>query len=167
MGSFRQAAIRGNTAPAARVTAPCDRQKILYDPRLIDALLRDHAELGELFAGIGTAGDAGNFGEARSLLITFAARLKAHVVVENVRFYDYLEQICADDPATARVAHTYRRKMTDIGERVLVFIRKYRHSAFTAADREQFAVDYQAVGIALEERFNNEEDNLYRLYRPF
>jgi regulator of sigma D len=166
MGSFRQSLSEdGATAPAVAVT-PNRTEQILYDPRLIDSLLRDHAELGRLFARIGAVGEAGNFSEARSLLLTFQARLKAHVVAENVRFYDYLEQSLADEPDTLRVVRTYRRKMAAIGHKVFAFVQKYQSCAFTPDERQQFAADYKVVGLALESRLDNEEDNLYRLYRP-
>lgn len=166
MGSFRQSlGERGAAVPVVAV-APDNAEKILYDPRLIDALLRDHAELGRLFARIGVVGKAGNFSEARSLLLTFQARLKAHVVAENVRFYDYLEQLLANEPDTLRVVRTYRRKMAAIGHSVFAFVQKYQSCAFTPDEHRQFAEDYKVVGLALESRLDNEEDNLYRLYRP-
>jgi regulator of sigma D len=166
MGSFRQSLSEGGAAAPVVAAAPDRAEKILYDPRLIDALLRDHAELGRLFARIGTVGEAGNFSEAHSLLLTYQARLKAHVVAENVRFYDYLEQSLADDPDALRVMRTYRRKMAAIGHSVFAFVQKYQSCAFTPDERQQFAADYKVVGQALENRLDNEEDNLYRLYRP-
>ncbi|HKV65375.1 MAG TPA: hemerythrin domain-containing protein [Rhodanobacteraceae bacterium] len=140
--------------------------KILYDPRLLDSLLSDHVELGRLFGRIGDAGNAGEARELRSLLVTFKARLKAHLVVENMRFYDYLEQSLADEPETARMVLNYRRKMTRIASDVFDFIQKYQSSRLTPKERRQFTPDYEMVGAELEQRLDSEEDNLYRLYRP-
>ncbi|TAN08063.1 MAG: hemerythrin domain-containing protein [Rhodanobacteraceae bacterium] len=167
MGSFRQPSNKSAAVPPATTAAPGRVEAILYDPRLIDALLRDHAELGRLFTQLGAVGKTGNLGEARSLLLTFQARLKAHVVAENVRFYDYLEQSLAHEPETLHVVRTYRRKMVAIGRTVFAFVQKYQTSTFTPGERRQFAADYETVGAALESRLDNEEDNLYRLYRPF
>lgn len=167
MGSFRQPLNERVAVRSAVAAASSRAEMILYDPRLIDALLRDHAELGRLFAQIGAVGKAGNFGETRSLLLTFQARLKAHVVAENVRFYDYLEQLLAHEPDTLRVVRTYRRKMAAIGHNVFAFVQRYQACTFTTDEQRQFAIDYQAVGMELESRLDNEEDNLYRLYRPF
>lgn len=139
---------------------------IHYDPRLLNELLRDHAELGWLFGRIGDTAKAGDAGEARSLLITFKARLKAHIVAENVRFYDYLEQSLTSGSDTARMVSRYRREMTNIAGEVLAFIDRYQSSAFGPSDRLQFAAEYEVVGRALEHRLDSEEDNLYRLYRP-
>ncbi|HET7561623.1 MAG TPA: hemerythrin domain-containing protein [Rhodanobacteraceae bacterium] len=138
---------------------------IRYDPGLIDTLLRDHAELGRLFSRIGEAGKAGDAGEARSLLVTFKARLKAHIVAENARFYDFLEQVSVDDPATLRLLRGYRREMAQIARAVLAFVHKYQASGFAPQDRAQFSEDHVIVGKQLEHRLDAEEDNLYRLYR--
>lgn len=166
MGSFRQLLAASDAVPAAPVAVRDRDRNILYDPRLLDSLLRDHVELGRLFGRIGDAGKAGEAREMRSLLITFKARLKAHLVVENVRFYDYLEQSLANEPETARMVHNYRRKMTRIASDVFDFIQKYQSSRLTPEERQQFDSDYGTVGAELEHRLDSEEDNLYRLYRP-
>lgn len=170
MGSFRQSVSKSDPSAAARLaasTAVADAtQQILYDPGLIDSLLRDHAELGLLFRRIGDAGTAGNAGEARSLLTTFKARLKAHVVAEDVRFYDYLEQAAVNDAGTLRVVRRYRREMAEVAHRVFTFVDTYQSSMFEAGDRARFARDFKAVERALEHRLDSEEDSLYRLYRP-
>ncbi|HET7932226.1 MAG TPA: hemerythrin domain-containing protein [Rhodanobacteraceae bacterium] len=138
---------------------------IRYDRNLIDTLLRDHAELGRLFSRIGKAGKAGDVGEARSLLISFKARLKAHIVVENARFYDYLEQASAGDPRTLRLLRGYRREMAQIARNLFAFVRQYHGSQFLAEELAQFNDDHAVVGKQLEHRLDAEEDNLYRLYR--
>ena len=167
MGSFRQLLAASEAVPTPPVAAVHDRAgKILYDPRLLDSLLSDHVELGRLFGRIGDAGNAGEARELRSLLVTFKARLKAHLVVENMRFYDYLEQSLAGEPETARMVLNYRRKMTRIASDVFDFIQKYQSSRLTPKERRQFTPDYETVGAELEQRLDSEEDNLYRLYRP-
>lgn len=167
MGSFRQLLAASEAVPTPPVAAVRDcAGKILYDPRLLDSLLSDHVELGRLFGRIGDAGNAGEARELRSLLVTFKARLKAHLVVENMRFYDYLEQSLADEPETARMVLNYRRKMTRIASDVFDFIQKYQSSRLTPKERRQFTPDYEMVGAELEQRLDSEEDNLYRLYRP-
>ncbi|MBN8734933.1 MAG: hemerythrin domain-containing protein [Xanthomonadales bacterium] len=166
MGSFRQLLAASDAVPAPPVAVRVRAGKIQYDPRLLDSLLRDHVELGRLFGRIGAAGNAGEARELRSLLITFKARLKAHLVVENMRFYDYLEQSLADEPETARMVLNFRRKMTRIASDVFDFIQKYQSSRLTPGERRQFTPDYETVGAKLEQRLDSEEDNLYRLYRP-
>lgn len=151
--------------PALQRDVPARAGLIAYDARLIDSLLRDHAELGRLFAQAGVAGTAGNARDARALLITFKARLKAHIVAENTRFYDYLEQTIVEDRETARMVRNYRRKMAGIARHVLAFVHRYQGSAFAPAEREAFGVVHAAVLHELEQRLDSEEDTLYRLYR--
>lgn len=170
MGFFRRLlgqndatpAIPANVMPIARA-AP---RQIGYDPKLVESLLRDHAELGRIFAGIGDAQKAGNFADTRPLLINFKSRLEAHVLTENVRFYNYLEQSLGSDPNNTAVMHDFRREMNGIARGVVEFVKKYQSSGFTPDERRQFAVDYDAVGKLLEQRLDSEENNLYPLYQP-
>lgn len=50
---------------------PAMRPGIRYDPKLIDALLSEHARLGSLFGRIGTLNKAGDYAEVRALLAHF------------------------------------------------------------------------------------------------
>lgn len=165
MKASRQPVSDESAAPAVTGTARGVPAAIRYDPGVIDTLLRDHNELGRLFSRIGEAGKAGDVGETRSLLVTFKARLKAHIVAENARFYDYLEQAYADDARTLRLLRGYRREMAKIARNVLAFVHQYQTSGFEPEDRAQFNEDHAGVSKQLEHRLDAEEDNLYRLYR--
>lgn len=170
MGFFRKLLGQNDATPAipanaTPIPAAAPRQ-IGYDPKLIDSLLRDHAELGRIFSSIGEAHKTGNFNEIRPLLINFKSRLEAHVLTENVRFYNYLEQLLASDPNNTGVMHDFRREMNGIARGVIDFVKKYQSSNFTPEERRQFASDYEAVGKILEQRLDNEENNLYPLYQP-
>jgi len=170
MGVFRKLLGKQDTPPATPanatpIPAAAPRQ-IGYDPRLINSLLQDHAELGRIFGNIGDALKAGTFNDIRSLLIQFKTRLEAHVLTENVRFYNYLEQSLAGDANNTGVMHDFRREMNNIARSVVDFVKKYQSSTFTPEDRRQLATDYDSVGKILEQRLDNEENNLYPLYQP-
>lgn len=150
-------------ALAAPGSAPL---KIGYDPRLIDSLLRDHAELGRVFGNIGDAQKMGNYADVRPLLVQLKTRLEAHVLTENVRFYNYLQQSLAGDVTDSGTMYSFRREMNSIARSLVEFVRKYQSCAFNPEERRQFAVDYAAVGKMLEQRFDSEENNLYPLYQP-
>lgn len=153
--------------PANAIPIPsAPPRQIGYDPRLVDSMLKDHAHLGQIFGSIGDAQKAGNYGDIRTLLVNFKSRLEAHVLTENVRFYNYLEQSLANDPANASVMHDFRREMNGIARAVIDFVKKYQSSQFTPEERRQFALDYDAVGKVLVQRMDNEESNLYPLYQP-
>lgn len=162
MGFFRDFQSPDGSVPPVPQTAG----RVGYEPRLIDTLLRDHAELGRVWGRIGAAADAGNFGEVHLLLITFKSRLDAHLLTENLRFYNYLEQILANDPRNSRMVHEFRHEMDEIAHEVVTFIKQYQACGFEPQERRQFAPDYETVGKRLEHRLDCEEDSLYRLYRP-
>ena len=172
MGFFRTLLGKGGgDTPSPSTIAPIAPansapRSIGYDPQLVDSLLHDHAELGTLFARIGELQSAGIYGEMRALLVNFKSRLEAHVLTENVRFYNYLEQALADQPNDAEIMRDFRREMNSIARSVIEFVKKYQQSTFNTADQKQFAADYAAVGKILEQRLDSEESNLYPLYRP-
>lgn len=154
-------------APAPTfIPQPAPSGKIGYDPKLIESMLHDHAQLGQIFGRIGELQQAGAFTEVPQLLAQFKSRLQAHILTENVRFYTYLQQSLAGDPDNARTMHDFRREMNDIAHGVVEFVRKYQSSTFTPGERRQFATDYAAVGKLLEQRLDNEENSLYPLYQP-
>ncbi len=140
--------------------------RIGYDAGLVDSLLRDHAELGRLYGRIGVAIKADDFDEVSRLLASFKARLHTHLLAENLHFYNYLEQTLADDPASARMVHTFRVEMNEIAGDIVAFIKQYQSSDFSPEQRRRFARDYATVGERLEHRLDCEEDSLFRLYRP-
>lgn len=169
MGFFRRL-LGQQDAPPPPVNAtpipPAAPRQIGYDSKLINSLLQDHAELGRIFGNIGNAQKIGNFNDIRPLLIQFKTRLEAHVLTENVRFYNYLEQTLSSDPNNTGVMHDFRREMNGIARSVVDFVKKYQSSTFTPEERRQFATDYDAVGKILEQRLDSEENNLYPLYQP-
>lgn len=162
MGFFKEHRNHDATVPLVPETDGC----ISYDPRLIDTLLRDHAELGRLYGRIDNALQARNFHEVRSFLVTFKSRFEAHLLTENLRFYNYLEQSLAADPGILRMVRGFRIEMNEIANEVVTFIKQYQSSDFEPETRRRFAQDYAAVGKRLEHRLDCEEDSLYRLYRP-
>lgn len=170
MGFFRRLLGQHDNPPAVPANATpistATPRKIGYDAKLINSLLQDHAELGRIFGNIGDTQNTGNFGDIRPLLIQFKTRLEAHVLTENVRFYNYLEQSLSGDATNTGTMHSFRREMNGIARSVVDFVKKYQSSHFTPEERRQFATDYDAVGKVLEQRLDSEENNLYPLYQP-
>ncbi|HET7930507.1 MAG TPA: hemerythrin domain-containing protein [Rhodanobacteraceae bacterium] len=169
MGFFRKLFGHDGTpsTPATSMPAPSPApapRRVSYDPNLIQSMLNDHAQLGQIFSRVGDAQKAGTYSEIRPLLIQFKSRLEAHVLTENVRFYTYLEQSLAGDPSNAAVMHDFRREMNAIARGVVDFVKKYQACGFAPEQRREFADDYAAVGKLLEQRLDNEETNLYPLY---
>ncbi len=170
MGFFRSLFGKNDAIPLTSAKATTNpsvpSRDIAYDPKLIDSLLRDHAELGRIFKMVGDAQKASNFLGIPPLLISFKSHLEAHVLTDNVRFYNYLEKSLASDPSNTEVILDFRREMNTIARSVIVFVKNYQSSRFTLDERLRFATDYEAVGKILEQRLDSEEGSLYPSYRP-
>lgn len=169
MAAFRQPAGTQATSPGGAGTPslpPGHREWVDFDPRLIDSLLHDHAGLRQLFGQVGAAARTGSAHEIHALLLDFKSRFEAHILTENLRFYDAVEQTVADQPDVAMMVHAFRHEMEEIAHAVVHFVKKYRSRTFTADDRYEYAMDYAVVNRLLEHRLATEEDSLYRLYRP-
>lgn len=156
---------RSKPAVAAQAAAPTPRVPA-YDSRLIESLKHDHHGLVELFQQIGSTAERGRFRELPALLIAFKTGLESHVIAENVRFYNYVENSLASDPENLALIRSFRREMNSIARGVVDFVKKYQHAAFNEATREAFLRDYAVVGGLLSQRIQREEANLYPLYQP-
>ena len=145
-------------APAPRVPA--------YDSRLIESLKHDHHQLVELFQQIGSTAERGRFHELPALLVAFKTGLESHVIAENVRFYNYVENSLSSDAENLALIRSFRREMNAIARGVVDFVKKYQNASFSDATRESFLRDYAVVGGLLSQRIQREEASLYPLYQP-
>ncbi|WP_395788109.1 hemerythrin domain-containing protein [Aquimonas sp.] len=157
-------------APPARATpgasaSPAPRAPA-YDSRLIESLKHDHHSLVELFQQIGQTAERGRFNELPALLIAFKTGLESHVIAENVRFYNYVENSLASDEENLALIRSFRREMNSIARGVVDFVKKYQRAPFNDGSRETFLRDYAVVGGLLSQRIQREEANLYPLYQP-
>lgn len=170
MGFFRK--IFGKEDSTDATIAPTTLQarspaSIGYDPKLVATLQTQHAALGTLFARIGQHAQKGEFQQVHGLLAKFKATLDSHILVENVRFYTYLENSLGNDPENARTMREFRQEMNSIAKQVRAFVAKWKDTdCSTVEQQSNFLADYKQVGSLLEQRLNNEEDSLYPLYQP-
>lgn len=146
---------------------PSTSRAIAYDPKLVETLHAQHGQLGALFERIGRCAERGDYAKARTLLVRFKTSLQGHILTENVRFYAYLENALSDDAENARTIHDFRKEMNQIARQVVSFVDTWQDSDFaTTTKRQQFVTHYEDVGKLLEQRLDNEENNLYPLYQP-
>jgi hypothetical protein len=148
----------GRTATAARGLA--------YDPRLIDNLQKDHRDLVNLFGLIGECAQRNDYTRVPQLLVDFKTGFEAHLIAENVRFYNYVENSLEGDQENYALIRSFRREMNQIARGVVDFVKKYQLTQFSTDVRKSFLDDYQAVGALLTQRIEREERNLYPLYQP-
>ena len=156
---------RINTAHPVLQPAPTTRAPA-YDSRLVDSLKHDHRDLVELFEQIGVMADARRFNEIPRMLVAFKTRLEAHLISENVRFYNYVENSLRGDEENSQLIRSFRREMNSIARGVVDFVKKYQAVNFTDQVRTMFMSEYRMVGGLLTQRIEREESSLYPLYQP-
>lgn len=147
------------TGPGRALPAPS------YDSGLVPLLKHDHAELLDLYEHIGQVYERRRYHELPALLVAFKTRLEAHLLTENVRFYNYVEASLFNDPENFALIRDFRREMNSIAKGVIGFVKKHQKPV-NEFDARAFQADYQAVGGLLMQRIQREESNLYPLYFP-
>jgi len=139
---------------------------IAYDANLVPSLKRDHADLVKLYTTIGEMARQGEFQQVPPMLNAFKVHLEGHLIAENVRFYNYVENAMQGDPESTALVRSFRREMNAIARGVVDFVKKYQISTFDHQARQEFMTDYQAVLALLAQRIEREESSLYPLYLP-
>jgi hypothetical protein len=137
-----------------------------FDSGLVPSLKHDHHELVELFEQIGRGFEQGRYADLPAKLTAFKTRLEAHLLTENVRFYNYVEYTLRDDNENLALIRDFRREMNTIARGVIEFVKKYQGGMPNDLARQSFLADYRAVGGLLVQRIQREEGNLYPLYIP-
>ncbi|QSX78264.1 hemerythrin domain-containing protein [Agrilutibacter solisilvae] len=141
-------------------------RNIRYDPGLVDSLKHDHTELVSMYGQLGQDVKDGQFQRIPNALLAFKTRLEAHLLIENVRFYVYLEQAIAGDSDNMALIRDFRREMNTIARGVVEFVRRYQQTRVTPENSLNFIREYDEVGKLLVMRIEREEGNLYPLYAP-
>lgn len=139
---------------------------IAYDAGLVPALKRDHADLVKLYGAIGERAQQGDFQQVPQMLMAFKVHLEGHLIAENVRFYNYVENAMQGDSESTALVRSFRREMNAIARGVVDFVKKYQISTFDQQARDEFLADYKTVYGLLAQRIEREEASLYPLYMP-
>jgi len=139
---------------------------IRYDPGLVENLRHDHSELVSMYGQLGQDVRGGHYQRIPNGLLAFKTRLEAHLLIENVRFYVYLEQALAQDSDNMAIIRDFRREMNGIARGVVEFVRRYQQLRVNSTNANDFMREYDEVGKLLVMRIEREEGNLYPLYAP-
>lgn len=154
----------GGVATFGAISTPA--RPIAYDADLVPALKQDHHDLVALFSEIGHCARLDRFDDIPSLLTRFKMDLEAHLIAENVRFYNYVERALEGDSENTMLIRSFRREMNAIARGVVDFVKKYQLAGFDPEKRAAFMEDYRTVGDLLAQRIQREEASLYPLYQP-
>lgn len=137
---------------------------IRYEPELIPKLKNDHASLLTIWGNMAKALDKGDAKTISGLLSKFKSALNNHLLTENVKLYVYLTQHLADDPYNSEIIKEFRSEMNTIGRTVTTFLRTYTSRPIKDCELDEFRTQFEAIGEALVDRIEREENTLYELY---
>ncbi len=140
---------------------------INYDPELIPKLKEDHQALVKVYTDILNTYNTGNYALIPAMLNDLKLGLQTHIMLENVKFYVYLQQNWTDDAEIASFVADVRREMDTIARTAVKFVSKYNTpGAISAATATAFKEEFDTIGTVLTKRIQLEETRLYTLYMP-
>lgn len=137
---------------------------ISYKENLVDSLKNDHQKLFEIYGELINLTNSNDFLKIPGKLGELKLALQAHVLVENVHFYVYVQEKHKDDPINSEFIHDVRKDMNTIARVVVDFVKKYQMKVFTNEVKVAFFEELNAIGDALTKRIDMEEAQLYTLY---
>lgn len=139
---------------------------INYNANLVPSLKQDHQMLLGLYGQIKQAAEREQYHLIPPKLIELKHALQAHLMVENVHFYVYVQQHLAANAEASALIADLRKDMDGIAHAAVKFIRNYETAAFTKEIASTFLKDLGEIGNVLVHRINTEESTLYTLYLP-
>ncbi len=156
----------GNEAAAQPQQRPAAQQAAAaqFDPAFIPALVEEHRSLVALFVSVKEASEAADFPAVKRALQEFQLALNMHLVLENSKFYAYLRKTLRKNSPELDTVNAFFDEMQEIGKVVTQFLRTYTLADFTAEVHAAFRDELEAIGAALVNRIEREEQTLYKLY---
>lgn len=137
-----------------------------YDPELVDQLKVEHQELLHIFNVIESAAAAGKFHQLPGLLATLKMVFQTHIMLENVKFYAYLQHRMGDDPDIANFLIEVRKDMDGIARSLVQFVNTHSATLPTSETAARFSRELDEIGTMLLWRVKLEESRVYSLYQP-
>ncbi len=137
---------------------------IRFRPELVEKLINEHREIVVIYREMKDLFDTKDYVRIGIKVNEFKRKLQAHVIVENVQFYTYLDNKLRNDPTNLEFIRDVRKEMNGIAHAVVQFARKYEKAGFSDQIIEEFAKDLEEIGDVLTQRVEMEESQLYSLY---
>ena len=138
---------------------------INFHPELVERLKDDHQGL---LGGYTTVMDKLNnrdYASIPPLLQGFKSAFNKHLSEENIKFYGYLEKLLKDDSEEHKKMRAFRREMNAIANQVNKFLNTWIDFGIDSKTADQFREELSSIGAALVKRVENEEENLYPIYK--
>lgn len=154
-------------APAVAAAPKQDsaQKNISYDAGLVSKLKEDHQLLFKLYTKIKSVSDSGDYAAIPALLAELKLAFQTHIMLENVKFYVYLQQHLANDEDVSSFLADVRKEMDGIARALMKFIVIYSAPGGLAPEKiENFKTELAGIGGVLAKRVELEESRLYTLY---
>ncbi len=135
-----------------------------YKPELVATLKDDHQILFNIVGRIQKAVDNKNWSTVTKELQIFREKIYAHLLIENIDLYIYLQRSLADDPVNLKMMRELQKEMSGISTAVVNFLSKYKTLEKEANLQEEFPSEFNDVCDVLVRRIECEERVLYPMY---
>lgn len=149
--------------PSTQPQAPGTR--IGYDPLLIKRLKADHQRMMDVFTQAQSLLTMHDYDGVKRKLGELRIVLQDHLMTASVKLYVYVSRQLANDPVRTAVINQHRRDMLENSRLILDFLRTYGAARFDDAMAGLFQTEFLAIGAALVQRIEREENTLYPLYQ--
>lgn len=151
-----------NKAETSQLLAP--GTQIVYDPRLVEKLKDDHAQLVKVYVRIMQVVASQDLSKLPGLLDGFLALFNAHALTEYIKLYVFLDYTFRRDPEKHATIMQFRQEMNEIGKTVRKFAHLWRRSGVTHTSLAAFESQIEQIGVVLIKRIEVEEGQLYEIY---
>jgi len=133
-----------------------------HQKKLISELKEDHQDLINLYVEIGNTFQNKKYKKTADLLKKFEEMYKLHILLEDNKFYPYMENKFKNNPEVLELIRDKKEEMNNISKVLTKFLKKYQkeHNLLNGS----FLADYEQIKSALLERVKFEESKMYPLY---
>jgi len=159
------AAVNTGSTVAYSPTSAAPGTRITYHPELIEQLRQGHMDLLSLLASMEQLALAKNLSTALAQIPSFKRTLHAHLLLENVRLYVYLEHLLPRQHPNRSIVRSIRHAMDAVTVSANAFFERYLQPS-ASANAPQFLQDLDNMAQLLVSQVQQEEDSLYPLYQP-
>jgi len=139
-----------------------DKNKLVYDKKLISKFHKDHKKLIEIIKSTHEAIEANNIKKSKKYLIKLRMAILEHFMEEDIKLYWYLKRYYKEDSNKLNTVEMFKSTIKDIQRDVLSFLSKY--SKEDAELDAKFKEKFIAIVKEFETRIKTEESKLYTLY---
>lgn len=142
-------------------------KKVNFNTRLIKNLVVDHQILLADFTQMMTAASENDYAVANQMLGVFTKKLIAHLNIEDIELYTFLEYMAKMTPEDKASMAGFKSEMSGIAIVVTDLVNKYTNKVVSESNVESFISDFGGVAPVLIDRIDREEKKLYPMYGKY